>query len=364
MKYWRTYQKDLILSYLTSAANNGEEVTVWQQYGDEPRQFKGRLRKVSRELCQLKLQKSSVTIDKSREFFVHLPVHQVIFKKEKFTYDPGLFEFTLPSDIQILEKREIKRYYYQYQDHKNITFHSEEIDPQTMKPLFMSSSVLIDISTNGAGMVIPKKTKDNIRLGQTLLLTNITDQKLPSPFKVIVKYIEPYAGKDDGRHKIGILFADELDSISYKSISSIVKIKQTKIKGLSENQYCGLGYQDQLRLLSRIENGNPVLASNIKDNLEYLDSLRYLTLQMKVELLQSINHDLLAIALRLSSKELIFDLFSEVTQTMQNEFLDKLQPERSASGVCKAQEEIIQFIREKEGRGEIVLDPLAFTTYV
>jgi flagellar motor switch protein FliG len=49
---------------------------------------------------------------------------------------------------------------------------------------------------------------------------------------------------------------------------------------------------------------------------------------------------------------------------MQDEFLDKLQTEKPASAVCKAQDEIIKLVREKERTGEIVLDPKAFITYV
>ena len=113
-----------------------------------------------------------------------------------------------------------------------------------------------------------------------------------------------------------------------------------------------------------VEQKNKVLASNLKDNIEYLDKLRYMTVQMKVDFLKEVEHELLAVALRLSSKELIYELFSEVTERMQDEFLDKLQSERPASAVCKAQDQLLKLIREKEGRGEIVLDPTAFITYV
>ena len=63
---------------------------------------------------------------------------------------------------------------------------------------------------------------------------------------------------------------------------------------------------------------------------------------MKVGFLKSINHELLAVALRLSSKELVYELFSEVSMNMKDEFLDKLQDEKPASVVCKAQDQIIK----------------------
>ena len=89
-----------------------------------------------------------------------------------------------------------------------------------------------------------------------------------------------------------------------------------------------------------------------------------MTTQMKVDFLKTINQDLLAVALRLSSKELVYELFSEVTVNMQDEFLDKLERERPASAICKAQDQIIAQIRQMVSLGEIVLDPKAFVTYV
>ena len=85
---------------------------------------------------------------------------------------------------------------------------------------------------------------------------------------------------------------------------------------------------------------------------------------MKSDFLKMMNHDLLAVALRLSNKELIFELFSEVTKTMQNEFLEKLGTEKPASAICKTQDEIIKEIKALERNGTIVLDPNSFTTYV
>jgi flagellar motor switch protein FliG len=161
-----------------------------------------------------------------------------------------------------------------------------------------------------------------------------------------------------------LIFDDQLNNISYKSISSIIEIKQRKSQGLDPSKYCGVDNNDQTRLLNKIEAGNKALANNLKDNIEYLDQLRYMTTQMKVEFLKDVNHDLLAVALRLSSKELVYELFSELTKNMQEEFLDKLQNERPASAICKAQDEIVKLVRAKEKSGEIVLDPKAFVTYV
>ena len=85
---------------------------------------------------------------------------------------------------------------------------------------------------------------------------------------------------------------------------------------------------------------------------------------MKKEFLLEVNLDVLATALRLSSRELIFELFNDVTKTMQNEFLEKLSEIKPASSIAHAQEQICQLVRGKEASGQFILDPLAYITYV
>jgi hypothetical protein len=367
MQYWKTHQKELISSYLELILKKKIKFTLWQQHGDHRTVFDAKLIEVSKQLCKLKLNPQSENFGLFRPehaFFIHVPELDIILKKEKFSTLSEYVEFTIPGSIQVYERRRTRRFSYQYQDHKNITFESITKDPSTGKPDYTFSCVLIDISTSGAGMVVSKEVSAFLEVGTLVHLLNLTDQKLPAPFKVKVMYKNSYANPDSELYKIGLIFDDELDSISYKSISSIVEIKQKKTEGLSKNLYCGLDFEEQVNKLNFIELQNKVLANNLKDNIEYLDKLRYMTTKMKVDFLKSINNDLLAVALRLSSKELIFELFSELTETMQEEFLEKLQNEKPASAICKAQDEILKSIREMESTGEIVLDPTAFITYV
>ena len=341
-------------------------MTMWQIVHENRITYEAEFIEVSKQFCKIKIDANSKNFDRFKPeepFFVHVPGLDIILKKEKFAKLSEYIEFSLPSDIQLYEKRRNKRYNYKYQDHKNITFQSISKD-QEGKPDFRFSCVLIDISVAGAGMVVSKEILPLIEKGTSFHLTNLTDQKLPEPFLVKAVYKEEYSASGGELYKVGIIFMDELDSISYKSINSIIEIKQKKTQGLSNELFCGLDFEDQVYKINKIEQHNAVLASNIRDNIEYLDKLRYMTIKMKVDFMKDINNDLLAVALRLSSKELIYELFSELTDTMQKEFLEKMQVERSASGVCKAQEEILKEIREKEANGEIVLDPTAFITYV
>jgi hypothetical protein len=366
MKYWKTYRKDIILENLEAVVSTKSEITLWQQIGDHRHTFSALFTEVTRQNCKIKLLPDQQTdfFAEDQPLYVHITSLDIIFKKENYHKYGPVIDFGLPGEVQLFEKRQNKRFSYLYQDHKNITYHSESTNPTNGQPVFSGSSVLIDISTQGAGMVVGSEIVNNFVIGQSLLLDNLTDQKLPTPFKIKVVYIQPYNLAEKGLFKVGLIFDDQLNNISYKSISSIIEIKQRKSQGLDPSKYCGVDNNDQTRLLNKIEAGNKALANNLKDNIEYLDQLRYMTTQMKVEFLKDVNHDLLAVALRLSSKELVYELFSELTKNMQEEFLDKLQNERPASAICKAQDEIVKLVRAKEKSGEIVLDPKAFVTYV
>lgn len=364
MQYWKTYQKDLILGKLNAVVKKNNSVVIWQQFGSQRFKYPAELFYATRSLCKIKIIGDFDRFNPEYPFFTHVPGLEIIFKKDKYSKMANFIEFGMPNDIQLYERRKTKRYYYKYQDHKVITYYSESIDPATKNPDFTFSSVLVDISISGAGMVVGSDQLRKLSPGIEFFLINLTDQKLPDPFRVKITYIEPYKNKEKGLYKVGLIFADELDSISYKSISSIVEIKQRKSAGLTPDQYCGLDFEEQVRVLNTIESTNPVLSTNIKDNMAYLDKLRYMTTHMKVEFLKEVNHDLLAVALRLSSKELIYDLLSELTKTMQEEFLEKLQDGKPASAVCKAQDKILISIREMEQNGTILLDPTAFITYV
>lgn len=369
MRYWQTYQKDLIQKYLNLVFKDQYDFTLWQQDHDYRRQYAAKFLSNEKDRCKLKIAKSSIDkngpLIKEKPIYIHIPKLDIIFKKEQFNHFINDLDFPPPVEIQVYERRKQNRFYYRYQDHKNITFYSSHVDLNTKEPEYRYSCVLIDISVSGAGIIIPKEIKDQIYNDEYIYLQNITDQKLPNPFKVFIRYLEPYYVETGMElFKLGIEFDKDLDAISYKSITSIVEVKQMKARGIDPKRFCGLTYEEQVRTLNLIELTNKQLSLNIGDNIDYLDRLRYLTTKMKIEFLQETHLDLLATALRLSSKELIYELLIELTENMQNDFLEKLANEKPASAICKAQDKIIEFIRKKEATGEYILDPTSFTTYV
>lgn len=364
MEYWKTYRKDLILICLTDALKITSDLTLWQQLGSHRETYRANFKTLSKTSCQVSIEGQIEKFEPTKPIYIHFPQSKLIFKKEHYNFYQGSLEFAMPGEIQVFDKRKLQRYYYLYQDHKVITYHSEDLDDKQEEPLFNYSSVLVDISISGAGIVVTEGQGKSFNIGMKILLDNITDQKLPTPFKVRVVYIETYKIFEKELFKIGLSFDDTLDSISFRSIKNIVEKKQRKAEGLRKDLFCGQTHEGQEKLLNTIEFKNPVLANNLRVNIRYLDRLRYMTPYMKIDFLKIMNLSLLATALRLSSKELIYDLFSEVTKTMQNEFLEMIQEEKPASAVCVTQDKIIKKIKELEKNGTIVLDPGSFTTYV
>lgn len=371
MRYWKTHKKSIIKKHLKEALDKSLPITLWQQFGDIRRTYQVSLIKIENNNFTFKISaescKDELPVQEELPIYMHIPTFELIFTKERFEIIENIIHCTPPSSIQLYEKRRQDRFYYKYQDHKNITIQSEKRLPTPDgedKPLYQLNGFLVDLSTNGAGFVVTNKQKLLIEKDPKIQLLNITDQKLPTPFKSEVAYMEPYDSQSKNDIKVGIVFKDALDSVSYKSITSIVEKKQIKVQGLTKDTFCGLDEEEQVRILYIIEDTNPALANNIRDNIEYLDKLRYLTFQMKSEFLQSIKLPLLAGALRLSSKELIYDLFIDVSTNIRDDFLVMLAKEKPASAICKSQDKVLEIVRAKEGTGEFILDPNTFIEYV
>ena len=178
MQYWKTHQKDLIAKKFEKVMTTKSDVTIWQQFGGHRKTYIGNLESISKEICRIKITDEANEFDSTVPFFTHIPSQEIIFKKEKYNSHGKLLEFSMPGDIQLYEKRKTKRFYYLYQDHKTVTYHSEENDPSTQKPLHTGTCVLVDISISGVGLVVDEDFTHKFRVDQDFFITNITDQKL------------------------------------------------------------------------------------------------------------------------------------------------------------------------------------------
>lgn len=365
MKHWRACKKALIGQLLAqNSPHEGHRVTVWQSSDKE--QFQGEFFFDANKECKIHIESPLTGFKKDTPFYCYLTESDVAFKREKYTLGGKYLNFPPPIELKIYERRKNDRFYYKYQDHKDITYYSDRAnlgDNEERVPIYRFSSVLVDISVTGAGFVVTEDQKQRILNKDYIYLTNITDQELPKPFKTQIRYITPYGQNKERLYKIGVEYESQLDEVSYKSITSVVEKKQKKTRGISPDRYCGLDEEDLEKLLNTIELKERNLSMALRDHIETLDRLRYMTTQMKIELFRSMDVDILAQALRLSSKELIYELLHELTENTQAEFLDRLGIERPASVLAQAQEKLVKFVHEKEGKGEFILDPRAFTTF-
>lgn len=372
MQMWTCFDIDYIRSHLDDILDQKGELTIWQSSGGKDREkLKAHLYQVDKTEITIELAPGESTLFSATDpLYIHSSFNDTIFKRDHFKKNGRLISFKFPLEIRMKEKRRILRYPYRYQDSKVVAFNTPHpTDPS--QPNVKMSSILIDISIEGISFVLSDRELRTLPIGTDLYITRLTDQILPNAHLAKILYISPYRVNKKGQEynssgmiKIGAKFLEPLESISYKSIISLVTKKQTRIKGLDVEGFNGLDYEDQERALRKIAEDNFILSNKIRDSIEQLDRLRYLTTSMKQQFLLDVNKDLLAAALRLSSKELIYDLLIDVSDRMREEFLYKLNEQKPASAVQKAQEEICKFILKKEKAGELILDPTAFEQYV
>ncbi len=371
MQLWTCFDHEYIERTLNQIIERKSEMTIWQTInGNEREKLKAKLLKVEGEEVFLELGAGETTqFSASDPLFIYSTYQDVLFKRERFKKDGRVISFKFPNEIKLKDKRKVLRLPYRYQDSKVIAFHTPHPTDPNQPPIRMSS-IMVDITTEGLSFVLPEREASRFPLGTEIFITRLTDQVLPNEHLAKILYIVSYKSRkrggdqNTGLIRIGAKFLEPLDSISYKSIASLVTKKQTRMKGLNVSTFNGLSNEEQERILRKIAEENFILSNNLRDKIEQIDRLRYLTTSMKQQFLMDVNKDILAVALRLSSKELIYDLLAEVTDTMREEFLYKLDQPKSASAVHKAQEDICKFITDKERAGEIVLDPTAFEQYV
>ncbi len=364
MKTWSTYNPDYIQERFQDYMNNVTLIKMWQEPLQDSHEVFGIFTKVSASKIEIQIDekylKDSNRISLQKALLFHYDKDDMHFKKDLFIRDSNIIRFDYPNEVLFRDRRITERYYYKYQDFKSITYSVGEFGER-------DSDILTDISNAGASFVIPSSKREDIRVGDDIFIFGLTDQELPEKHAARVVYIKPYRisrESDSSLLQVGLQFTADLDSITYNSIGNVIKKKQEKVKGLDTDGFNGLHNDEYRHKIAMIRAQNPQLAANIHERVEDLDRLRYLTTEMKRDFLLDVNHDVLASALRLSSKELIFDLLDEVTDSMREEFLEKLNIAKPASAVNKAQDQICSIIHKKERSGELVLDPRSFIKYV
>lgn len=293
MEMWTCLDEDYISSVLNNAMGNHAEVTLWQSKSQGKEKFYGSLVEFENGKVEIEiLRKEGFNpLSATDALFVHISYRDVIFKRDNFSVKDNIVSFPIPFEMKIKDRRHIPRYYYKYQDFKNVSFHTKGAEGEVKY-----SVIMVDISTDGVSYVTPSDEIGGLSTGSDVFITSITDQKFPNAHKarccILANTDIPWGKRKTNLTKVGLKFVEPLESISYKSIKSIVTKKQERVKGLEVSSFNGLHPEDQQRILNSIQRDNLSFAKNLREQNENLDRLRYLTTTMKQEFMMRVNHDL------------------------------------------------------------------------
>lgn len=369
LKMWSLFNFTEIMTLLKKMESDNLELTLWQHSTQNMFQLKGKFAEVKEDLCEViltqKWEKEGINFNEA--LYIHCPQLDVIFKREKFQFDTGEISFKTPSELMLKEKRRIERFTFKYQDFKSVSVEIGEGEEAVKK-----NYNLLDLSTAGLSFGGPAEELIHLSEGEKIKITHISDQVIENDCEARVCFVKQFyenkTGKDRTNVKevlrCGVEFKEAIESVSYKSVKSIVERTQKRTRGLEVDGFNGMSDTEQVRIIRKVGEENPVLARQLMDHCENLDRLRYLTSEMKQKFWLEVNQDLLATALRLSTKELIYDLLADVSERIREEFLYKLDIAKSPSAIEKAQSQIADFIHKKEREGVFVLSAQSFVKYV
>jgi hypothetical protein len=369
MKMWSLFSHVKIKEALDKALDSKFELTLWQHSTQQMFQYKAFFTEVGESNCTVQIldRVEEGSLNFNEALYIHCPKLDFIFKRDKFKFDTGELSFKTPSELMVKERRRIERFRFRYQDFKSVSFTYGQGEDQQRHTLN-----LIDLSTAGLSFVGTTQELKDIEEGDIVLVTHITDQELEGDCSGVVRSKVRFEEKEGLKERtnqtqnirVGIEFDEAIESVSFKSVKSIVERTQKRTKGLEVDGFNGMSDTEQLRAIRKIGEENKPLANHLLENTENLYRLRYLTSEMKQRFWMEVNQDLLAAALRLSTKELIYDLLGDVTENMRDEFLAKLNEPKPPSAIDKAQRQIIDFIHKKEREGVFVLSAKSFVKYV
>ncbi|WP_044557522.1 FliG C-terminal domain-containing protein [Halobacteriovorax marinus] len=117
-----------------------------------------------------------------------------------------------------------------------------------------------------------------------------------------------------------------------------------------------LSMSERERILKDIASKDPQTAELLRKNLITFEDLKLMTVKMLAELLREIKIYDLALGLRMGSKELQQFILSNVSSSIKEEILQTLNgPVRPVSEVEESIARIMQVVREKVEKGELIL---------
>lgn len=368
MKMWSCFDNSTIKEKIQKTVTDQLSWTFWQSEVKGQYKFIGRISELTEDRMLISLSVGSLdNIFRGESIYGHCDQLDIIFKRDKFEIIDGLIRIPFPNELKIKDIRLIDRLYYKYQDYKAVTFNCFLGDKEQTLSYIMS-----DLSTKGVSFVAPKKDVENFEKDLEVSISHISDQELTEVIPAKVVYLAPFGEealfKSESDHgkltKVGVIFDEGLDEVVFKTVAHVIEQKQKKLAGLDVKGFNGLKPEEIDRKLAFISEADPKLSANISSNIEQIERLRFLTPRMKQMFWTEVDRNILARALRISSKELLFDLLSDVSENVRMDFLESLDNQISAGVIEQSQVLIIQFIHEKERTGKFVLSPDSFVKYV
>ena len=374
---WSLFRFNDILHHLNKVLNEQSKITIWQSSTQQLYKLTGRFVVIDEKKSTLVIEDEEFELNDHEVVYFHCEVPNIIFKREKFSLVANELTFKTPSELMLKEKRRVDRFLFKYQDFKDVRFfyYDESNDDKVEledKKVHISFSV-VDLSIAGLGCIGERREIAKLEVGSTIYIEQVSDQELDvHPLKAYIRSLDDYdvregmvsSGVGTKQVRLGIEFDKAIDQVQYESVQSIIKRTQRKTKGLDIDGFNGLSEVEMLRVIKKAGEENPVLASEIIEQSENIDRLRYMTSEMKTIFWTEVNKDLLAQALRVASKELIYTLLSDVTDNIRTEFLEELDRPKSLSAISKAQRKICDFIHQREREGRFVLSATSYVKYV
>lgn len=118
----------------------------------------------------------------------------------------------------------------------------------------------------------------------------------------------------------------------------------------------GLDHDNRLKVLEIIARQDPQMADVLRKNLIVLDDLLFLTPKMILELTRETTTKDMGLALRISTPKLKTHVLSNLPKLMREEIEEiLLGPPQAVSKVQESTERVLDIVRKKAERGEIII---------
>jgi hypothetical protein len=143
------------------------------------------------------------------------------------------------------------------------------------------------------------------------------------------------------------------DAIEFQNTMIINEENSMEINKKTEDSGYFYGYEiaEQKSILKEIAERDANIAAQLHEHLEYLKKVSLLTLEMKLEIIQSLGIPQVATTFRLSTRDIIRSFLTSLPDLIQKQMVECLREQKMATSVLKSQKEFVKFIRYKEENG-------------